>query len=139
MYSFYESRSKEIEFTVPPAAFPLTPPRSRRGNPQMLDIASRNEPAGNNSEHASSSLGNPLAIGSAIRQRRFSSALLFPGRADCSPSLLLHCSAPTSPVPPCTPSPSHSPCLSPLPSVNQSISSSYYYYWILLITIFACA
>lgn len=108
-------RSKEIEFTLPPGAFTLTPPRSRRGQ-QKLDIPTKDE-------QCSLSPGDATS-GNSVRQRRFSSALLFPGRTDgtssplLSPSILLHCSAPSSPVPNYSPSPAHSPCLSPLPSVG---------------------
>lgn len=111
-------RSKEIEFTVPPGAFSFTPPRARRGN-QTLDIPTKNGPSLSPSDaHTGNNLGNN------VRQRRFSTALLFPGRVDgtssplLSPSILLHCSAPSSPIPNYSPSPSHSPCLSPLPSVH---------------------
>lgn len=114
-FIIYWYRSKEIEFTLPPGAFPFTPPRSRRSH-QKLDIPTKNEPSSLSPGDASG--------GNNVRQRRFSSALLFPGRTDgsssplLSPSILLHCSAPSSPVPNYSPSPSHSPCLSPLPSVN---------------------
>jgi len=107
-------RSKEIEFTVPPGAFSFTPPRARRGN-QTLDIPTKNGPSLSPSD---------AHTGNNVRQRRFSTALLFPGRVDgtssplLSPSILLHCSAPSSPIPNYSPSPSHSPCLSPLPSVH---------------------
>lgn len=110
--TFY--RSKEIEFTVPPGAFSFTPPRARRGN-QTLDIPTKNGPSLSPSD---------AHTGNNVRQRRFSTALLFPGRVDgtssplLSPSILLHCSAPSSPIPNYSPSPSHSPCLSPLPSVH---------------------
>ncbi|XP_032777533.2 synaptotagmin-15-like isoform X1 [Daphnia magna] len=106
-------RSKEIEFTLPPGAFSCTPPRSRRAN-QTLDIPTKNGPSLSPSD---------AHIGNNVRQRRFSTALLFPGRVDgtssplLSPSILLHCSAPSSPIPNYSPSPAHSPCLSPLPSL----------------------
>lgn len=112
-------RSKEIEFTLPPGAFSFTPPRSRRSH-QKLDIPTKSQPP------SSLSPGDALG-GNNVRQRRFSSALLFPGRTDgsssplMSPSILLHCSAPSSPVPNYSPSPAHSPCLSPLPSVNMAL------------------
>lgn len=112
-------RSKEIEFTLPPGAFSLTPPRSRRGQ-QKLDIPTKKEPPTTLSPGDASG-------GNNVRQRRFSTALLFPGRTDgsasplLSPSILLHCSAPSSPIPNYSPSPAHSPCLSPLPSVDNSL------------------
>ncbi len=115
-FQYQTCRSKEIEFTLPPGAFSLTPPRSRRGQ-QKLDIPTKKEPPTTLSPGDASG-------GNNVRQRRFSTALLFPGRTDgsasplLSPSILLHCSAPSSPIPNYSPSPAHSPCLSPLPSVD---------------------
>lgn len=142
-------RSKEIEFTVPPGAFSFTPPRARRGN-QTLDIPTKNGPSLSPSDaHTGNNLGNN------VRQRRFSTALLFPGRVDgtsspllLSPSILLHCSAPSSPIPNYSPSPSHSPCLSPLPSVHNGKAFVFIYFkffWLIgphpkvLISFFKCS
>ena len=81
----------------------------------MLDIPTHSEPG---PSIPCKSDGAKTDGGSS--QRRFTSAFLFPSYRPSSPMFSLsmfHSSAPTSPIPPCTPSPSHSPCLSPLPSL----------------------
>lgn len=110
-------RSKEIEFTVPSTPFTQTGSRYSRRNCQKLDIPRRSEQSASNLSPHRANTPEPTPNN---RQRRFSSAFLLPtanGSASplLSPSHLFHSSAPSSPLPACTPSPSHS--TSPLPSL----------------------
>ena len=110
-------RSKEIEFTVPNAPFAQSGSRYSRRNCQKLDIPRRSEQSATNLSPNRANTPEPTP---SNRQRRFSSAFLLPtanGSASplLSPCHLFHSSAPSSPLPACTPSPSHTP--SPLPTL----------------------